>query len=152
MKEIKTERISYDVKWEAIDGLLFNSEQECQKYEETARMVLWAKFLTLVIAESNEYDLFRTGSEDDVVYAVKMNIPSDRDTLMQLFLMDNSWVMKEAHSKWKDRAFSLIDKSYKDNDLLFVGVNTDNQIYIIDTKQSLFERLENLDKGGNKDA
>ena len=147
MKEIKIEKKSYDIKWEAIDGTQFYSEEECKKYEESAVMVLWARFLKLVIAKDNEYNLFKAGCEDNEVYVVKMHNEDDMSVVMQLYLLDNPWLLNVQNGEeLKNRNFSLINKAYRDNDILFVGRNCEDCIYIIDSRQSLFERLENLDK------
>lgn len=153
MKEIKIEKKSYDIKWEAIDGTQFYSEEECKKYEESAVMVLWARFLKLVVAKHNEYNLFGVGCDDSTVYAIKMNTQDDMNVVMQLYLLDNPWLLKAQNGEQlKNRAFSLIDKAYRDNDILFVGQNCEDCIYIIDSRQSFFERLENLDKEEPEDA
>ena len=66
MKEIKQELIhtTYVTKYEANDGTIFTTAEECQKYENSARAVLLARFKDLQIKLISEYNLFSTGSEE----------------------------------------------------------------------------------------
>ena len=55
MKEISVEQKTYIRKWEAIDGTQFNSREDCEKYENSAKCVILAKYKDFVIKESDEY-------------------------------------------------------------------------------------------------
>ena len=74
MKEIKEEIIKkeYKITYEAIDGVLFNSAEECAKYEQSANMVLYAKYKPLVLASLTEYELCGTGSEEYTIDTVRL--------------------------------------------------------------------------------
>ena len=153
MKEVKIEKTSYDIKWEAIDGTQFSSEEECKKYEQSAVMVLWARFLKLVVAKECEYSFFKVGCEDNSVYAIKMEAPEDVNTVMQLYLLDNPWLTTcENGEKYKNEAFEAINKAYKDKDILFVGENCEEGIFIIGTRNDMVKNLINIDKEYKKDA
>lgn len=147
MKEIKEEVKSYNIKYEAIDGTIFYNKEECEKYEQSAKVVLRAKFKKLVLAENTEYTLFNVGQDDNLVYAVKMSNIKDADTVKQLYIADNEWLTKnEDYQRYIDRAFNIIDKAYKENDVLLVGENCDNEIFIIATRNTTIETLNFLDK------
>lgn len=152
MKQVKTEKISYDIKWEAIDGTQFTNEEECRKYESSARMVLWKRFNDCVIHTDTEYDLLNVGSDECTVYAVKMPTTRERDCVAQLWALDNSWAINKEDSSYRDEAFSYIDQAYKQEDVLLVGENCDGEIYIIGTRQTIIERLVNLDEKGEPNA
>ena len=147
MKEIKEEVKSYNIKYEAIDGTIFYNKEECEKYEQSAKAVLRAKFKKLVLVENTEYTLFNVGQDDNLVYAVKMSQIKDADTVKQLYIADNEWLTKnEDYQRYIDRAFNIIDKAYKENDVLLVGENCDNEIFIIATRNTTIETLNSLDK------
>lgn len=157
MKEIKKQRVSYDISWEAIDGTSFNNEEECRKYENTARMVLWARLKEFIVAEDNEFSLFRVGNDYDKVFAVKILTPEACDTVTQLWLLDcgvKDDISEVSEDSYVGRALATIKAAYTNKDILLVGASYDdgNSIYIIDTRQNILNRLLNLDKdNGSKD-
>ena len=56
------------ITYEASDGRIFKSEEECKKYEETAKkMVIYNRIQQNLIGKTNIYDLFGEGSQDEVV-------------------------------------------------------------------------------------
>ena len=147
MKEIKKERTVYDIYYEAVDGTQFNSKEECQKYENTAKAVLRERFKKLVLKATTEYSFFGIGSDDDKLFIVKMETEADRDTVLQLYYNDNSWVLNgDAMSiSLKERAFNMVTKAFTENDILFVGENYDGDIYLINTRAAFIEKLHNID-------
>lgn len=155
MKEIKKQRVSYDISWEAIDGTSFNNEEECRKYENTARMVLWARLKEFTVAEDNEFSLFGVGNDYDKVFAVKILTPEVCDTVTQLWMLDNFGSMKDdiSEDSYVSRTLATIKSAYTNKDILLVGASYDDGTsYIIDTRQNIIKRLLNLDKdNGSKD-
>ena len=148
MKVIKEEVKSYNIRYEAIDGTIFYSKEECEKYENTAAAVIRSKFLKLVVYESTECGLFGVGSDDDTIYAVKMATSKDVDVVKQLYVLDHSWVLNtdsQDNRHYMDEAFDMIDKAYKEKDILFVGKNYDGETYLITTRNILIETLTGLD-------
>ena len=146
MKEIKEEVKSYNIKYEAIDGTIFYNKEECEKYDNSAKAVIKAKFKKLALAECNEYSLFKVGNDEDIVYVVKMPKIQDADTVKQLYIADHEWMTKsEEYQQCIDEAFGIIDKAYEEKDILFVGENCDGATYIITTKNTIIETLTGLD-------
>ena len=154
MKEKKIERTVYDIKWEAIDGTLFLSKEECETYEKTARMVLWDTLKRLTLLESNEWNLLGAGYSDVVVHAIKMVNPEDGDKIKQLLLLDNLWATKEGESteKWRTHRFEQIDKALEDADVLLVFEDCESNICDMMARQTIIDKLENLDKEEPEDA
>ena len=147
MKEIREEVKTYNIKYKATDGCVFNSKEECEKYENTAKVVLKSKFKKLVLSETSEYNLFDVGSDENLVYVVKMHSAADADTVKQLYLACNDWLLKQDSNKeYINRNFGTIDKAFKEDDILFVGENYDGDIYIINSRISVIEFLNKLDK------
>lgn len=147
MKEIKEEIKTYITKYEAIDGTMFNNKEECEKYDNTAKTVLRSKFQKLILSETTEVDLFNAGSDENSTYAVKMPTEEDADTVKQLYLAYHEWLKSSDNYKaYIDKAFATIDKAFKDEDVLLVGENYEHEIFIINTRNTIVERLTNLDK------
>ena len=153
MKVIKEEVKSYNLRYEAIDGTTFYDKGECEKYEATAAAIIRSKFLKLVVHESAEYSLFGVGSDDYTVYAVKMATPKDADVIKQLYILDHSWVLNtesQDNKHYMDEAFDMIDRAYKEKDILFVGKNFDGDTYLINTRKAMIDSLNGLDKNTKK--
>ena len=55
------------ITYEASDGRIFKSEEECKKYEETAKMVVYNMIQQNLIGKTNIYDLFGEGNQDELV-------------------------------------------------------------------------------------
>ena len=148
MTEKRVEHKTYETFYVAIDGTEFRDKAECEKYEQTAHAVVRQKFLKLVIADKTEYDFFHVGSDDTTVYAVKMDSQEEADTVLQLYYMDNPYVLKdeEAPKRYKERAFNLVNTAYQEKDILFVGENYDGDIYIINTRNNMVRNLLSIDK------
>lgn len=138
MKEIKKERIVYDYKYEACDGSIFKTREECIKYEETAQCVIRKKFNDLVEGSFGEYYLFNCGSDDYIIDFVKPNTQDATNAIMQ---------MLELYNTNDDRARKLIKEAKENNDYLLIGHNSydEDYYYIWGTRTSILNNIkENL--------
>lgn len=138
MKEIKKERVVFDYEYEAYDGSIFKTKEECIKYEETAQCVIIKKFNDLIEYSSNECSLFNCGSDDYIIDFVKPKTQDDADTIMQ---------MLELYNANDDRARKLIKEAQENNDYLLIGHDTYdvNNIYVWNTRSSILNSIkENL--------
>ena len=156
MQEKKIERKVYETLYEATDGTEFRTVEECEKYEQTAHAVVRTKFLKLVVEEKNEWKLFGVGSDEDIVYAIKMNTQEDTDTVLQFYYMDNPHFLndEETTKKYKERAFNLVNTAYQEQDILFVEETYDGDIYILNTRNNIIKNFQSIgkDKEEVKDA
>ena len=138
MKEIKKERVVFDYEYEAYDGSIFKTKEECIKYEETAQCVIIKKFNDLIEYSSNECSLFNCGSDDYIIDFVKPKTQDDADTIMQMLELCNAN---------DDRARKLIKEAQENNDYLLIGhdaYDVDN-IYVWNTRSSILNSIkENL--------
>ena len=143
MKEVQKKREVYDTWYEAIDGTEFRTREECEKYEQTAHAVVRTKFLKLVVEERSEYDFFGVGCDDNTTYAVKMNSQEDVDTVLQLYYLDNPYVLRDEDTpkKLKERAYNLVNNAYQEEGILFVGENYDGETFIINSRGKMIEDL-----------
>lgn len=118
MKTIEVEKIIKEIKYGAIDGTLFNTKDECIKYESTAKAVLLAKYKKLVVKEDTEYNLFHCGSEDCGVDLVKFNTTEDVRNVMQLFALYNPHTAS-TESNVSER-MEMCEKALHTNDTLII--------------------------------
>lgn len=154
MKEIQKtkEHIEYITIYQANDGTEFTNKEECEKYENSAHAVVRTKFLKLVIDKKTEYNLFNAGNDEDIVYLVKLNSQEDADAVLQLYYLDNPYVLRDEETprKCKERAYTLVTTALKEHDVLYVGENYDGEIYLIDTRANIINRLLEADKPKEK--
>lgn len=137
MKEIKKERTVFDCEYEAYDGSIFKTKEECIKYEETAKCVIRKKFNDLIEHSSDECSLFNCGSDDYTIDFVKPNTQDDVNAIMQ---------MLELYNANDDRARKLIKEAQENSDYLLIGHNYDEDYYyILGTRTSVLNNIkENL--------
>ena len=148
MKEvtIETQRVETHVLYEAVDGTRFCSKEECEKYENSAKGVLRGKLKALIVNEPvNAWDLMG-GYDDYQVIGVRINTAADRDTVIQNFYLDNPWSLKDSNEERRKKFLELVDDALNNGDLLLLGLNTESELYIIDTRQHIIDRLNALDK------
>lgn len=135
MKEIKKERTVYDCKYEACDGSIFKTREECIKYEETAQCVIRKKFNDLVEYSSDECSLFNCGSDDYIIDFVKPNTQDAANIIMQ---------MLELYNANDDRARKLIKEAQENSDYLLIGHNSYDKdyYYIWDTRINILNNIK----------
>ena len=148
MKEIQKKREVFDTWYQATDGTEFRTREECEKYEQTAHAVVRQKFLKLVIANKTEYDFFHVGSDDTTIYAVKMDSQEEADTVLQLYFLDNPYVLRDEENpkKYKEEALNMVNTAYQEQDILFVGENYEGEIFLINTRANIIEDLQMIDQ------
>lgn len=145
IKEIKKEVIERKISYVAIDGTSFGSEEECIKYEESAVCVLKSRLAELKVAESDEFSLLSAGDEDTSVWAIRINSEADKNAVFQLYALEHSHLFKDENNAWVKRVKELINKAFNDKDILLIGFNYDNDMFIIDTRNTIVERLNNIE-------
>ena len=149
MKEIKKEiiRKDYTYQYESFDGNLWDTKEECEKYEKSAEGVLKLKFQDLIVAKENAWDLMR-GYEDNDVIGLKLTKEEDKNTVLQLYLFLNPHLLEEneTYKKWLEQYKSYIDEAYEKKDLLLIGTNCDGDYYFIGPRNKFVDNLKNFGK------
>jgi hypothetical protein len=149
MKEIKKEVVKKDYiyQYESFDDILFDTKEECEKYEKSAEGVLKLKFQDLVVAKQDAWDLMR-GYEDNDVIGVKLTKEEDKDTVLQLYLFLNPHLLNESerYKEWLEQYKSYIDEAYEKKDLLLMGINCEGDYYFIGPRNKFIENLKNFGK------
>ena len=150
MKKIEKQKTTTYTMWQATDGTEFNLEEECRKYEESAKGVLMERFKKLVVAEEDAWELL-CGYDDNTVYAVKFESEADVDTLMQLYLLDNPYMTGDEYKDHMNERRGMAESALRNGDLLLIGENCDGDLYFMNTRQAIIDKLQNLGKE-DKDA
>lgn len=91
MKEIKITKEQVFFTYEAIDGTMFESKEECEKYEGTCKCVLMTKYNQIPKISCSECDITKyIGSNEFMFDIIKLRNDNDIDILIQLFKLKNS--------------------------------------------------------------
>lgn len=147
MKEITKEKKSTYTVYQAIDGTEFNSKEECQKYEDTARCLLLTKYKPLVKRTVCEYDIFNTGSDEFMIDALQhLSSESDIDILIQLSRL--YYGNRNVDEDFYDNMRSNLEECLKNKDIILIGRGTEydgyDNFYILATLQEI---TNNITKG-----
>ena len=152
MKEITKERTKVEkyVVYQAVDGTEFNSKEDCEAYDNSAKGVLRGKLKALIVNnEYNGWDLMG-GNEDSAIIAVKVPTEADIDIVLQNYYLDQSWILKDGREEFRNKVILAVNQAYREQDVILFGINCDNDLYLIDTRNNIINRLNNLDKKEEK--
>ena len=127
MKEIQEEIIkkSYVIKYEAIDGTIFEDREECKKYDSSARAVLLSRYQPLVLNRFTEEGLFNIGSCEYSMDIVKMTDKSHIELILQLVILFNPHLKDEDINKNKE----VLTRIFNNRDIIFIGRGCDYDNY-----------------------
>ena len=147
MKPIEIEKVTKVTRYEAIDGTTFTTEEECVKYEDTAKCVLLTKYKPLVKRTASECDIFNTGSDEYMIDILQyLSSESDIDILIQLHRLYCS--SRNFNDDFYDKMRSKLEKCLKNRDIVLIGRGTEydgyDNFYILTTLQDI---TDNITKG-----
>lgn len=147
MKPIEIEKVTKVTRYEAIDGTTFTTEEECVKYEDTAKCVLLTKYKPLVKRTASECDIFNTGSDEYMIDILQyLSSESDIDILIQLHKLYCS--SRKFNDDFYDKMRSKLEKCLKNRDIVLIGRGTEydgyDNFYILTTLQDI---TDNITKG-----
>lgn len=128
MKIVKEEK-KYTVEvYEAIDGTVFSTKEECVKYEESAKCVLFSRYKSLVVKETTESALYKAGS-DDRIDVIKINEEKDIDVVMQLYYYYNNsdYALEQGERMVKSCLKALSEKDYL---IIYRGYEDEDNFWI----------------------
>jgi hypothetical protein len=119
MKEHKIEKTKVEItyEYEAIDGSLFKSKEECKKYEESAAMVVYSKYKPLVIDRKKEYAIYQVGSDEYEIDIVKIKCPEDIDILLHMYSLYHP--SRDVKDLSEERV--KLNTWFNDNEIVFIG-------------------------------
>lgn len=141
MKKIETKKertvIDTIVTYEAIDGTIFNSSEECLKYETTAAAVIKAKYMSLIHAKTDEYDLFK-GDSDHKIDILDINTEEDIKTVLQLIQL----TCNVDAARLKEDYLPILNKGLLSGEYVFLAWNYDEDwCWLIGTITSITENI-----------
>ena len=147
MKPIEIEKVTKTTRYEAIDGTTFTTEEECVKYEDTAKCVLLTKYKPLVKRTASECDIFNTGSDEYMIDILQyLSSESDIDILIQLHKLYCS--SRKFNDDFYNKMRSKLEKCLKNRDIVLIGRGTEydgyDNFYILTTLQDI---TDNITKG-----
>ena len=147
MKPIEIEKVTKVTRYEAIDGTTFTTEEECVKYEDTAKCVLLTKYKPLVKRTASECDIFNTGSDEYMIDILQyLSSESDIDILIQLHKLYCS--SRKFNDDFYNKMRSKLEKCLKNRDIVLIGRGTEydgyDNFYILTTLQDI---IDNITKG-----
>lgn len=148
MKEVTKERTKVEkyTVYEAVDGTQFDFKEDCEKYDNSAKGVLRGKLKALIINdEYNGWDLMG-GIEDNTIIAVKVPTEKDIDIVLQNYYLDQPWILRVENLERKARLILAVSQAYREQDVILFGINCDDDLYFIDTRNNIIDRLNKLDK------
>ena len=139
MKEINQEVTSTYTAYQAEDGTIFTSSEECRKYESSARAVLLGRLKKLIVADKNKWDLLG-GMDDHTVHAVKLTTKEDANTLLQFLYLECPWFSDERRKEIE----AIVDTTQKNKEVILLGENCEGTYYFINSRQNIIEGLNHL--------
>ena len=144
MKEVTKEKKSTYTVYQAIDGTEFNSKEECQKYEDTAKCLLLTKYKPLVKRIVSEYDIFNTGSDEYMIDILQyLSSESDIDILIQLNRLYCGG--RKLNDDFYDNMRSKLEKCLKNRDVILIGRGTEydgyDNFYVLTTLQEITDNI-----------
>ena len=147
MKPIEIEKVTKVTRYEAIDGTTFTTEEECQKYEDTAKCILLTKYKPLIKRTASEYDIFNTGSDEYMVDILQyLSSESDIDILIQLHRLYCS--SRNFNDDFYNKMRSKLEKCLKNRDIVLIGRGTEydgyDNFYILTTLQDITDNITNV--------
>ena len=149
MKVIKKERPNTQTyyEYEALDGTIFNDKDECKKYDESALGLLNYKVSLLKVGKKDMdcWDLC-CGCDDHKCFALKPELPEDKDTILQWYLGHHHYLLNDVHKNSVNDIASKIQCALNEGDIIFFGVNCDDEPYIMNTRNNIINNLKAFDK------
>lgn len=152
MKEIKKEIVKkeYFYEYESFDGQMFNTKEECEKYENSAKGVILQKIHNCIVGEEHDAWELMGGYEDHKIVAIKVNTQEDADNLLQFYYLEHPWVLenggiRECASNQVKRIQRMLDRALKEKDCILMGINCDDEYYFINTRNAIIVNLTNVD-------
>lgn len=141
MKKIQKEVVTYKNVWVANDGTEFAAEEECRKYDESAKGVLMAKYAQHLVKESDEDTFFGVGSDERPIEVIFVENEQIADILLQIFLMEHPYFLEEDHKE----SFAKITRDVHDaiGDYMLIGRGFEYDCFwFYGSRKSIIEKIE----------
>lgn len=146
IKETKREIVETKTYYEAVDGTVFNSPEECMKYENSALGVLRGRVSALIVSEkANAWDLMG-GYDDNAVVAIAVPRDEDINTILQLIYLESPHLTCDEYESRRKEIDDTISKAHEEKDVILLGINCEDEYYFINSRNNIINKLKSLDK------
>ena len=146
MKEVRKETVTLYTVYEAVDGTEFRDKAECEKYEKSAKGMLRDKLQKIILDDTHNCWDVMGGEEDFVCLALAPKTQEDVDVILQNYYLDNPWILQDTGESYKERLNKGLTEALENKDVVLFGVNDDDNMYYINTRQNIINNLNNLGK------
>lgn len=149
MKPIEIEKVTKVTHYEAIDGTIFTTKEECAMYEESAKCVLLSRYKGMIVKQTNEDDFYKAGSDEFKVDLVKLKDSSSINIIMQLYYYYNTGKYAETHAESIEKSCA---RALEEDDFLIIyrGDGYDERFWVKGTRSELFEHINSICNEANK--
>ena len=137
MKEIKKTVESFVTVFVANDGTEFEDRTECQRYDNSAKGVLMAKYRPLVVKETDGYSV-GCGSEDVAIDIIKIKKDADINIVLQLETLDH-----QPNDERTERINTILQRALREDDYVIVdrGCCGDESFWVLDSLNGKLEQI-----------
>jgi hypothetical protein len=144
MKQIEVEKVIKEIKYEAIDGTIFNNKTECEKYDNIARAILHHKYQPFVLKTISEWDLFKCGSDEYYYDLVMVNNVNDVENILKLILFHHSYLTTESNKNKLAEIEKLCMQAMNEGNIILVSKGCENDsFWVSDTWNNRFNHISN---------
>ena len=99
----------------------------------------------LVNKKYNGWELLG-GYEDNKILAIKPSSKEDIDVILQNYYLDQPCLLRDDLSTKRLEIETKIGNAFECHDLVLFGLNCDEDLYFIDARMNIVDRLLNLEK------
>lgn len=139
MKKIKKVEEVTTFVYEAVDGYVFDTAEECTKYENSAVGVLRGRFNKLIVGRYDAWE-FMGGSEDHDILVLSIKTQKDADTVLQFYYLMSPWILN-GNDTLKDKYDNMVNSAI--GGYLLIGKIPDGDgIYLVNTADKIISNIK----------
>jgi hypothetical protein len=86
------------------------------------------------------------GNEANTIIAVKVTTEADIDIVLQNYYLDHPGILRDGNQEFKAKLILAVNQAYREQDVILFGFNCNDDLYLIDTRNNIIDRLNKLDK------
>ena len=146
MREIRKETVTPYTVYEAVDGTEFRDRAECERYENSARGVLRGKLKKITLDDAHNCWDVMGGEEEHVCLALAPKTQEDVDVILQNYYLDNNWILADDSKSYREKREKAVQEAFENKDVVLFGLNDEDNMYYINTRQNIINNLNNLGK------
>lgn len=148
MKEVTREitKVEKFTVYEAVDGITFNSKEECKKYEESALCVVRSRIKELTTCKPRDAWTTLGGLDDHSVIAVKPVTEDDVHIILQWLFLEQPHYLKDSMEARREQVRAIVQRAWMDKDVILMGINCEGEYYFINSRRNIIDNLMAMDR------